>query len=135
VVELTSASRARKTSDDKKWLYRDVLGVPGYILFDPLGEYPDPSLMGFRLQNGDYVPMLAVSGRLRSEVLGLHFEAHGEDLRLYDPATGRWLPTAFEARALAIQAAAERDQVSAERDQAVADKIRLEQELAQVREF
>jgi hypothetical protein len=56
----------------------------------------NPALMGFRLQAGDYLPMPAVSGRLPSEVLGLHFEAHDEDLSSLRP--GRRLPTPAETR-------------------------------------
>jgi hypothetical protein len=52
-----SASTSEEDLDDKKWIYRDILGVAEYILFDPFGEYLDPPLMGFRLQDGDYLPM------------------------------------------------------------------------------
>ena len=133
VVELTSESTREEDVDDKKWLYRDILGVSEYVLFDPFGEYLQPPLMGFRLQEGDYVPMPIVSGRLPSEVLGLHLEADGENLRLYDPAAGRWLPTPAEVRELAAAMAADLDQTAAERDRALADKARLEQELSALR--
>ena len=125
VIELTSAS-TRDEDFDKKWLYRDILGVSEYVLFDPYAEYLDPALQGFLLQKGDDVPMPMVSGRVLSEVLGLHFEADGEHLRLHDPATGRWLRTPPEERDFAAE-------MAARLDQATADKARLEHELAELR--
>ncbi len=77
-------------------LYRDVLKVSEYFLFDPRSEYLNPPLQGFRLVGGDYVPIEPVAGRLPSEVLGLHLEHDGAHLRLFDPATNQWLPTRLE---------------------------------------
>jgi Uma2 family endonuclease len=125
VVELTSESRRAKDLK-KKQLYRDILGVSEYVLFDPYAEYLEPRLQGYLLQKGDDVPMPIVSGRLQSEVLGLHFEADREHLRLYDPTTGCWLRTPPEVDDFAAETAAERDR-------AMADKRRLEQELAELR--
>ncbi|HEX7377108.1 MAG TPA: Uma2 family endonuclease [Pirellulales bacterium] len=146
VIELTSKS-TREEDVDKKWLYRDFLGVKEYVMFDPFAEYLDPQLQGFLLQQGDDALMPVVSGRLVSQVLGLHLEADGEELRLYDPLTGQWLRTPREERAYAAettaklnqaaserdQATSERDQATSERDRALADNGRLEQELAQLR--
>src|SRR5207247_3984780 len=44
----------------------------------------------------EYVPIRPVQGRLPSQVTGLHLEAHERELRLYNPATGQWLPTPME---------------------------------------
>jgi Uma2 family endonuclease len=154
VVELTSASTAKNDLGQKKRIYRDILGVREYVLFDPYGEYLKPALQGFLLQEGDDVPMPMVSGRLPSDVLGLHFEADGQDLRLYNPVTGCWLRMPAEDREFAAQTTvkldqtaakldqtaaklaqttAERDRLAAERDQAMAEKKRVEQELAELR--
>jgi Uma2 family endonuclease len=133
VVELTSASTCEEDIDDKKAIYRDILGVQEYVLFDPYGEYLDPRLQGFRLQEGEYVTMPIVSGRLPSAVLGLEFEPSGMDLRLYDPAAGRWLSTPQELRQMVVDAAAERDRAAAERDSAVSEQHRLQQEISELR--
>lgn len=96
VIEATS-KKTRKEDEIKKFaLYRDVLQVSEFILFDPRGEYIKPRLKGYRLQAGQYVAIVEVEGRLPSNVLGLHFEPEGQKLRLYNPANGEWLPSSEE---------------------------------------
>jgi Uma2 family endonuclease len=85
VIELTSKSTKREDQVKKRELYRDVLQVPEYFIFDPTRDYLDPPLQGWRLVNGEYVPIEPVNGRLPSDVLGLHLERDGRELRLYDP--------------------------------------------------
>jgi Uma2 family endonuclease len=96
VIEVTSKSTRREDERKKSTLYRDVMKVPEYFRFDPTEDYLKPPFQGFRLEGGEYVPITPVAGRLPSEVLGLHLERSGVDLRLYDPAQGRWLPTPRE---------------------------------------
>lgn len=113
IIELTSKSTRKEDLDTKFKLYRDILKVYEYFLFDPFGDYLKPPLRGFRLSNGEYLPIQPVEGRLPSEVLGLHLERDGTMLRLYNPATGQWLPTLEEA---AAQAEAAREELRAEND-------------------
>jgi Uma2 family endonuclease len=122
VIELTSASTRDEDLVGKKSLYQNILGVHEYFLFDPYAEYLDPPLQGFRLQDGTYADIPLIDGRLASEALGLHFEGCGEYLRLYNPASGRWVLT---GRELAAETAVRLDQVSAEKE-------RLERELAEL---
>jgi Uma2 family endonuclease len=96
ILELTSQSTREEDEEDKFVLYRDVLKVREYFLFDPYTEYLVPQLKGYRLIRRKYVPIEPVAGRLPSEVLGLHLEANGPVLRLYDPPAGRWLLTPAE---------------------------------------
>ena len=96
VIELTSKTTRREDQTKKLVLYREVLQVPEYFQFDPTEDYLRPSLQGFRLIDGVYVPITEVSGRLPSDALGLHLERSGQELRLYDPATGRRLLTTAE---------------------------------------
>jgi Uma2 family endonuclease len=140
VIELTSSSTRHVDVDRKFRLYRDVLKVKEYFLFDPHGDYLHPRLQGYRLRGGEYVPIRPVQGRLPSKVVGLHLEARDRDLRLYDPATGQWLPTPeelaartteAEARAAEADAAARRAE-EAQR-QAEAEALRLRQELEALR--
>ncbi len=91
-IELTSKSTKKKDTKDKFELYHE-LRIREYFLFDPLEEYLKPSLQGFRLMEEDYVRIEPVDGRLPSEVLQLHLERQGWQLRFWDPATRQWLPT------------------------------------------
>ncbi|HUE71605.1 MAG TPA: Uma2 family endonuclease [Pirellulaceae bacterium] len=98
VIEVTSASTRKEDLRDKMNLYRDVIKVNEYFLFDPRSEYLKPPLQGYRLVQGEYVPIEPVDGRLPSQEMGLHLEWAGQHLRLYNPATRRWIPTFAEMR-------------------------------------
>jgi hypothetical protein len=106
------------------------LRVQEYFLFDPEEEYLTPSLQGFRLEQGDYVRIEPVAGRLPSQLLGLHLERQGSYLRLYDPATGQILPTPQEQVA---RSEAEAAQSRVALQNAEAEIERLRRELAALR--
>jgi Uma2 family endonuclease len=131
VIEITSKSTRKEDLDTKKSLYADILKVKEYYLFDPYEEYLHPPLQGFRLKNGQYVPIKPVNGRLPSKVLGLHLQRDGEELRLYDPKTKQRLPTRKdkELRVNAAQRQAEAAQRQAEAAQRQAEE-REQQEAA-----
>lgn len=96
VFEFTSRKTRREDTDTKLPLYEQTLKTPEYFLFDPTGDYLRPRLQGYRLENGRYVRLELVNSRLHSEQLGLDLVQDGEQLRLYDPAKGEFLPTALE---------------------------------------
>jgi Uma2 family endonuclease len=123
VIELTSGSTRSVDTKKKFALYRDVLRVPEYIMFDPFEDYLWPSMVGYRLVEGRYDVIGWVDGRLPSEVLGLHLERDGSSLRLHDPTTGLRLPT--------LQEKAEAERLRA--DQAQEENARLRQELEALR--
>jgi Uma2 family endonuclease len=104
VIEVTSRKTARVDLGAKMEVYREVLRVREYFIFDPYEEYLDPSLQGFRLVRGDYVPIKEVDGRLPSKLTGLHLERSGVELRLYDPKTGKWLLTPRETHEAQMKA-------------------------------
>ena len=97
VIEITSKTTRREDQKKKRTLYRDVLRVPEYFQFDPTEDYLKPSLQGHRLVDGDYQPIPVVDGRLPSNILGLHLERDGTELRLFDPVKAARLPTRAEA--------------------------------------
>jgi Uma2 family endonuclease len=99
VIELTSESTRKEDQTTKRAIYQDVLRVSEYFLFDPFEEYLHPPLQGYRLASGQYRAIRPVKGRLSSKVLGLHLEADGDLLRLYDPGADRWLPIRPEVEA------------------------------------
>lgn len=137
ITELTSRSTKEEDLEDKFWLYRDVLKVSEYFLFDPHLEYLDPPLQGYRLRKGKFVRIRPVRGRLPSKVLRLHLEQKGSKLRLYDPATGVYLPTPQEVieqgKAAGQQAEAARRQAEAARRKAEAESEMLRRELEALR--
>jgi Uma2 family endonuclease len=114
VIELTSKTTRDEDLHTKRALYRDTLKVREYFLFDPLGDYLAPQLQGYRLRGGEYRAIRAVGGRLPSQVLRLHLERSGQQLRLFDPGTGQWLPTPEER---AARAEAENERLRREVDE------------------
>jgi len=96
VFEFTSESTRREDMRTKFALYRDVLKVKEYILFDPLNQYLSPQLQGYRLTRGKYVPIPIDRGRLSSSLLKLDVEAEGETLHFRDSKSGEKLLTAAE---------------------------------------
>jgi Uma2 family endonuclease len=125
VVEVTSRKTKKEDLSEKFVKYRDELKVPEYFLFDPRGEYlKKQRLRGFRLRGGEYVPIKEVDGRLPSKVLGLHLEAVGEELRLWNPLTKSYLPTPEEKLA----------QLEAARQRAVAENEQLRREIESLKQ-
>lgn len=147
VIEVTSKSTRRVDLKTKMELYRDTLQVAEYFLFDPFNEYLKPQLQGYQLVRGRYEPIQPVSGRLPSQVLGLHLEVKGKWLHLFDPASGKWLlnPWGYLEEAerqrterLQAEAEAKRQREEAERQrierlQAEAETERLRLELEELR--
>ena len=80
------------------------LKVREYFLFDPLQEYLEPSLQGFRLVEGHYHPIALDGSGIYSEVLGLRLERDDTDLRFFNLATGRRIPTFEELGTAADEA-------------------------------
>ncbi|MFI5456150.1 MAG: Uma2 family endonuclease [Isosphaerales bacterium] len=120
VLEVTSRKTRREDLGPKFELYRDVLKVREYFLFDPLEEYLEPSFQGFRLARREYKPITMEAGRLPSEVLGLHLERDEIDLRLYNPRTGLRIPTGTELQAAlrASKAAVSKERAARRKEEA-----------------
>lgn len=97
VFELTSPSTRAKDLGEKRFLYEE-LGVREYFLFDPLREYLEPPLRGFRREDQFFypvkpTPLPGAEWEMESEVLGLVLRTAGEWLRLYDPQQDAYLLT------------------------------------------
>ena len=145
VIELTSSSTRKEDTTKKMALYRDVLKVREYFLFDPTSDYLEPPLKGYRRVKGEYRPIDPIEGRLPSETTGLHLERDGRSLRLWNPETKAWLPTpheriddAEEARqdAEKVQQDAEKARRDAEAQVAIQSQARqqAEAEIARLRQ-
>ena len=141
VIELTSPSTRDEDVGPKFELYRDVLRVKEYFLFDPKGDLLTPSMIGWRLVRGAYRRIRAVAGRLPSRELGLHLEREGNRAYLWNPDTGRRLLSpsqqAEEAREQAEdareQAEEARERAEEAREQAEDARERAETEIARLR--
>jgi len=124
VFEITSRGTRLEDLGTKRVLYA-MLGVREYFLYDPLGEYLQPPLLGYRLQEGEYQRMpLGGEGELASQELGLELRVEDGRLRLVIPATGARMLTPAEAYA-AHRAAAARRAAEAEVERLRAELARL----------
>lgn len=106
VIELSS----RQTWGEdlqKKWRLYEQLEVKEYYIFDPEYDYLPSPLLAYRLRDGQYEQIEVENGRVTSEELGLEFVDTGETLRLYDPRSGAFLPTADEETDARIKAETE----------------------------
>ena len=103
VLEITSNSTRSKDQGSKKGTYA-FLGVTEYFCYDPTGDYLKPPLLGYRLQDGLYVPIppkertdsLTV---VPSETLGLELRAEGREFRFVDPQSRQALRNLAESEA------------------------------------
>jgi Uma2 family endonuclease len=119
VVEVTSESTRDEDLNKKMDVYRR-LGVEEYFLHDPLSEYLNPSLQGFRLQDGRYRRIAPEpDGTLFSRMAGLRLRVEGKRLRLVDPESGKTL--------------ADYDEMGDELEEAQKEILRLRRELDSLR--
>jgi len=102
VIELISRATTVEDHVTKRHIYAR-LGVKEYFIFDPYRDAQPSALAGFRLENGEYAPMIVArhngSVHLRSKILGLELRVEKGLLRLYDPQTGERLRTPEETEA------------------------------------
>ena len=130
VLEVTSKSTRGEDEGRKRDIYRRM-GVTEYWQFDPTGDYLNPRLKGRRLNaRRAYRPIpltTAPDGTLygESKVLALHLCPDGRHLRLFDPATGEFLPTNDDKDDLL----AEERRASAAKDRIIDDKDRIIEQL------
>lgn len=134
VLEITSKTTRREDERTKRQRYAQW-GVPEYFLYDPRAEWVKPPLQGFRLHGRRYRRMsecVLPNGKrgLECKTLELCLWLRDGELRLYEPSSGRDLPTPEEegtARDLAearLHAVLEGAQVADERAKAAEQKMR-----------
>ena len=132
IIEVTSASTRSEDTVNKSSLYAS-LGVREYFLFDPLHEYLDEQLWGFRLSNDGYIRLTPnAEGGIFSQELGVVLQPDGDLLRAVDPATDDFIPTLDEAldRVEEVLEQIEQETSRADRESLRAEReaIRAEQE-------
>jgi len=131
VIELTSNETQIEDFGDKREIYA-WMGVREYFVFDPLEDYLRPPLRGFRLDDGDYSPMMGA--RLHSEALGLDLVVEQGRLRLFDPKSRQYLLTHEESEAARRVAEAKTKAAEGKAEQEAAAREAAEIELARLRE-
>ncbi len=133
VIELTSDETQSEDIVSKPVVYAS-LGVKEYFLFDPLFEYLDEQLLGYRLVDGEYTPILPDSdGDLHSEELGVIFSADGALLRVVDPETGEFVPALEEAIEKTRQETQRAEQAVQRAEQEAQRAAQAEAEVARLR--
>ena len=139
VLEVTSKSTRRADERRKRELYA-ALGVREYFLYDPRAEWLAPPLQGWRLHEGAYraVPAVTVlSNRgmaVASEVLVLELrdERAERRVRLRDPATGENLLTHEESERAREEAERTREEVERAREEEAAARRAAEARAAEL---
>jgi Uma2 family endonuclease len=103
VIETTSRKTRKTDTEEKPKLYAR-LGVREYFLYDPIQEYLDPPLQGYRLSEDGYVRLeLDTTRSLVSEELGLRLRVEENLLQFYRLDTGERLLTAEERMAREVE--------------------------------
>ncbi len=126
VMEFSSKTTYQNDLTDKMELYA-ALGIPNYLLYDAEALYLPSPLMGFRLVEGVYVPVVpGVDGGVHSDVLGLDFHIRDRRLGVYDPVAAQWLQTPVE------KAETRAEQEAIARQKAEEEVERLREELARL---
>ena len=127
-LEVTSCSTKREDENYKPQVYGRI-GVGEYFLFDPSGEYLDPRLQGFRLEESVYGRIEPdESGALSCQRLGITLRLEGDGLVMRDARTGEVLLTEAEAK----DAASQRERAA--REAAEARAAELEAQLRRLQE-
>jgi Uma2 family endonuclease len=125
IFEMTSRETKDEDLTTKFTLYAR-LGVQEYFLFDPLHEYLDHQLQGYRLVDGVYHPIPPnEDGELFSQELQLILRPDGAMLRVVDPQDHQAVPDLDEAVERAEQEAQRAEQ---EAQRAEQEAQRAEQE-------
>ncbi len=129
IFEITSKGTRFEDLANKRGLY-EMLGVREYFLFDPLDEYMQPRLQGFRLRDISYEAIAPeADGDVFSQEMNLLLHPDDTLLRIIDPQTKMILPT-FDEAMQEREMEMERAQIEAERAQAEAERAQTEAERA-----
>lgn len=124
VFEMTSPGTKKEDEGFKKNLYAEI-GILEYWQFDPKGQWIKEKLRGFRLTQGEYVPIENLyRGNFQSDGLGLRLVVDGTLISFYRLDNGEKLliPLELYEKAEQLQAKARQleEQLLAERSQAQA---------------
>ena len=133
VIEITSEETAEEDLGPKRDLY-ERLGVREYFLFDPLHDYLERPLMGYRLIGDEYEPLPpAADGGLLSAELGMRLVPEGTQLALYHFRTGQRVLAPPEVYQKLEDVQQQKSQAEQRASQAEQRASQLTEELARLR--
>jgi Uma2 family endonuclease len=133
ILEITSEETADEDLGPKRQLY-EKLGVREYFLFDPLHDYLERPLMGYRLIGEEYEPLPpADDGGLLSAELGLRLVPEGDRLALFRFRTGERIPAPPEAYQMLEEAEQRARQAAQQLEQERRRAEQMAEELARLR--
>jgi Uma2 family endonuclease len=105
VIEVVTKYTVMMDESTKPRTYADDWKVDEYFLFDPLEEYLDPSLQGFKRAKDGMKPIKPEKdGSLASKKLGVSLSRDGSRLVLRDAVTGQVVLTEPEAEVARLTA-------------------------------
>ena len=97
IFEITSSTSRQEDQIFKPKVYKRI-GVAEYFVYDPLAEYLEPALQGFRLADGAYAKIdPGAEGWLTCEQLGIESRLDAGKLVMRDATTQQVLMTRAEA--------------------------------------
>ena len=85
-------------------IYEKLWQVKEYFLFDPVEEYLEPSLVGYRMNRGELKQIKPSGNRLKSTVLGITLERSGNWLVIRNAKSGEELLLPGEAENARLRA-------------------------------
>jgi len=96
IFEISSKKTWREDLQKKFTLYQEF-GVSEYYIFDPEYNYlKDEPLIAYHFKDGEFKEVKVKRGKVFSYALNLEIVDTGETLRLFNPETGKFLPTVEE---------------------------------------
>jgi Uma2 family endonuclease len=127
IIEVTSAETAAEDQGPKRELYQQ-LGVREYFLFDPLHEYLERPLLGYRLIGDEYELLQpANDGGVLSAELGMRLVPEEKSLGLFSFRTGERIFSPTGAYELLEEARQKADRAE-ERTQQLEQQLQQEQQ-------
>lgn len=130
VFEFTSLATKGNDEKSKFKIYEQIMQVPEYVQFDPIGGLLNPRLIVWRLVKDSYIRVKEEAQGIYSEQLGLYLQMVDGKLRLFDPIKKQLLPTA----ALSEQMRQEEYRLRQEATRMAQEEYRLRQEEYRLRQ-
>jgi Uma2 family endonuclease len=133
VIEVSSRKTKAEDLVTKFQVYRDVLRIREYYIYDPERDYLPGRMRGWVLRAGQYVERRVVNGRLRSRELGLDLVDDRGFMKLADPGTGEILPGLRESEDARRWAESERQRAESDLERTRVENRLLKEQLEQAR--